>query len=321
MLTHWRAALISRFTTITLPKRIRCGLLAIGLVAIIAAQPRDSARLDIRPAPVPDIQIIDSSQPEFDEYIAMAIPDAADRAVISTVLPYALVLKNSGHRSISWVTVDYSFSAPDGRPAGSTVTRDCRAFSNDQRSDIVAVITPDGWITQAIAGHRVSSLPSSQGFSERLDRIGALSRSRLITASLDSIAYSDGEFRGPDLAGRFTEMNLGAAKDLELTDEIRSLSGQPDEAISALLTRFINEKSAPNGGVTQAKIISMRRSRAQILRMTLESQGRSVFEIAVERLASDARGRTVWRGRTPDPSAPGTRGDGNSIEAGERGEK
>jgi len=268
--------------------------MGLGVFGFAQASPAIT-NLEVRPSPVSDIRIIDPSQPDFATNVREIIPDAAGRDAIAPALPFTIVLRNLGTRKVAWVTVLYTYNSVDGRPGSIVVSWNCNASKGGMGSGIVALITPDGQLTQAVWTRGASSLPSSASYSERVGRMRALSESKTVVVSLDSAVYDNGEFVGADVSGRFSEMNVSANRDLDLVNGVRALEDGPDAAILTFLDRFANEKPAVGASASQGRVITRSVTRAGLLKAVLEGQGRAQMDISLERLAVEAQRQRVWR--------------------------
>jgi hypothetical protein len=255
--------------------------------------------LEVLRSPVPDIQIVDPSQPDFENYVREIVPDAAGREAIAPALPYSITLRNIGVRRITWVTVRYTYTDADGRPGSSVLAWDCRGSAARPSPGIIVLITPDGQFTEAVWTRSASSLPSSGLYSERVGRMEALAKSPKVIASLDSAVYDNGEFVGPDVSGRFSDMKMSAARMLALVNGVRAMADGPDEGILTFLDRFAEEKPGPGMNADQTRAITRIKTRAMLLRDVLDKQGRAFMDVSLGRLALEAQSQLVWRAETP----------------------
>jgi len=220
--------------------RVRWSLVAtlVVLPACLLGQPT----LNVRPSPIPGIDLIGPSQPEFNDIIARLVPGRDSRAALAPVLPYSVLIRNSGIRTVVSYVVCFEFARADGTKGPARIqVRDYRTSSPKLAASVSHLIAPIGGLTQAIANGRFGSVSQNEGYADEMRQFVT------VTAYLDAAVYDDGEFVGPDHNGSFEQLGV-TAEYARIANHLIAMRGESNDAVMAWLKQQESEVSAAEAG-------------------------------------------------------------------------
>ena len=263
----------------------------VGLPIISYGQPR----VDIRPSPIPGIELIGPSHPEFKDIVAGLLPGRNSHADLEPILPYSILVRNSGTRTVVSYIVCFEFTRADGtRGPNRNQVRDYRTSEPKLKGSISHLITPIGGLTQAIAAGGSGSLSENRGYAEEIAQFAK------VTVFLDAAAYDDGEFVGPDLYGHFEVLGV-TAEYARIAKQLMSMRGAPDSAVMEWLNRQESEvsgKAAAGAGpasVGRAMAIQQEVFQIRGLEESLRTGGIGQFGMLVTAMARAGDVPLLWR--------------------------
>jgi hypothetical protein len=268
------------------------------LVAILMALPACSfgqPTVDSRPSPIPGIELIGPSQPEFKDIIATLVPGQSSRANLAPVLPYSVLVRNSGTRTVVSYVVCFEFARADGtKGPDRNQIRDYRTSEPKLAGSVSHLITPIGELTQAVAASRSGSVPPTQGYADDLGQFTT------VTAFLDAALYDDGEFVGPDIHGNFEFLSV-TAEYARIAKQLTSMRGEPDDTVMAWLDQQKRDISGKAGTVTgtasmgHTMAMAEEGVRIRALEDSLRNRETGRFGLLVTAMARAGAVPLVWR--------------------------
>lgn len=281
-----------------LDSALRCSQLRWALVCLILGLPaysRGQATLDVRSSPIPGIELIGRSKPEFNGIIAKLVPGRDSRANLEPVLPYSVLVRNSGTRTVVSYVVCFEFTRADGTKGhGNTQVRDYRTSEPKLASSVSHLVTPIGGLTQAIASSRSGSVPPTQEYANELGQFAT------VTAFLDAALYDDGEFVGPDGYGSFEFLGV-TAEYARIANHLTGMRGEPDDAVMAWLKQQESEVSGRAevgaGAPRTGRVVAMEWEALRIRQLedSLRSGEAGRFGLLVTAMARDGAVPLLWR--------------------------
>jgi hypothetical protein len=239
----------------------------------------------VEPSGVEGVELLGSESrgfPQALELLGQTAPDAALRAA----LRYSAVLINRDERFIALLGVRFDMIGRSGK-ACSVVH-----YADTLRYPEQANIAPGGarlvcaepYYTDRMLGRE----PAPREAAERARmNIENLRFGRNHRASLDCVAFADGEFLGPDSRGAFDRITAERAAELDL---IGALVGTPAGAADP---RALLERESENADALRA-----RRALANRLKTIFDEQG---AEAALEYARNHKLRFPLWRARSATP--------------------
>lgn len=167
--------------------------------------------------------------PEFDSALP-GIVGAAPRDLLKPALPYSVIVENRGARTISFLGVRFDMLAPNRKQY--SVVHYADSLRNPRKSDLrpgtKRFVCAEPEYTALVLRRDVA--PRTRG---RMN-LNNLRRMLDIRASLDCVAFDDGEFTGPDSQGAYERLSHERRVELEFASAVVGFSG-PSAALEKML--------------------------------------------------------------------------------------
>lgn len=168
--------------------------------------------------------------PDCDKFEAALAPllGGAPRDVLAPALPFSVIAVNDSGRAVSLLGVRFDMTGPRGKPY--SVVHYADTLRNPEKSDFLPG-----------TGRFVCAEPSftalvlrGNGALDRCERnnLDNLRRMLSFRATLDSVAWDDGRFEGPDSCGAFER--LRHQREVEADFRAQVMGADPSEAESLL---------------------------------------------------------------------------------------
>ena len=272
----------------------------IGLPAFSLGQPT----VNVRPSPIPGIELIGPSQPEFKETIAKLLPGPNSRAALEPVLPYSVLVHNSATRTVVSYVVCFEFTRADGSKGPNRIhVRDYRTSEPKLAASISHLIAPIGALTQAIATGNFGSVTQNQGYADELGQF------TIVTVYLDAVVYDDGEFVGPDIYGHLEQLGV-TAEYARIAHQLTRMRGEPDDAVMVWLKQQESEALGKIGAVVgpavmgHVTMIELEVTRIRMLEESLLKGDAGRFGSLVNVTAGDGAVPLLWRRKSGKTDSP-----------------
>lgn len=298
-------------------KLVPCALVPI--LSLIIAAPVAGQTFSVVPSLVPGISITGPGSVEYGRAIESQsqLSTAASRELLSSVLPYSVLVSNLSTRTITYYVVRYDYRNSSGVQVNATVRTDRRGSGPtfSPRSNQFAF--PIAGLADAVYGGSVSlSSPNAINAQSRILR--SSSQSPEVVASLDAVVFDDGEFVGPDKSNGFTLLNSVASQMQALLEELRVLNqvsrdlvltrmdevlGRPAVVGGVLILRPNAAPTAvpPSGeqsfrnSISALNLYSTTQMVVNGLRRALAEGGSAAFEAKIRSYQSHPLFTTVWK--------------------------
>jgi hypothetical protein len=185
---------------------------------------------------IPGIVIHGPDSNEFEGSL-VAILGRAPKELLRPALPFSVVVENASDRVVSLLGVRFDMLGP--RAKQYSVVHYADTLRNPAKSDIrpgarrFVCAEPD---YTALVIHR-SSAASTRGQMN----LENLRRMLSIKASVDCVAFSDGEFVGPDSQGAFDRFTREREGELLLVGQVLAMEDEATEYIETLLVQAVQD--------------------------------------------------------------------------------
>ena len=218
--------------------------LASAALALVASFPANSAAaspiISLTNNEINGIEIANGGSIPANE--VSAIRDSAD-----ALLPYTVVVRNTGSLPVTGIDIRYSLNRN-----GKEVSRDFLYLSHGDVASTTSlhiippggqvVITPYHKANEEMLGRGSLSL-SSEDITDLENAVGYLNASDQVTISVDSVIRSDGIMVGPDRCLRFQGFQQRISAYTEFRNELlkRFAAGEADSDIIACLRQLSSQ--------------------------------------------------------------------------------
>ncbi len=155
-------------------------------------------------------------------------------------LDYSVAVINRSHMAIAFLGVRFEMVKRDGKHAIAMQYSD--ALRHPEQSEFVPgmarLISIEHGVTQAVLeGVSIESIPGYQRILMNLDNVRKMSS---VTASIDSVAFTDGSFHGPDKAGSFTRLASERDAEVHFRERVLESGPMPEPEFAELLRLTID---------------------------------------------------------------------------------
>jgi hypothetical protein len=192
--------------------------------------------MKIVPSSVPEIAVHGPDSPAFNDGL-VAILGRAPRQLLQPAIPFSVIVENNSARTIALMGVRFDMVGP--RAKHYSVLHYADTLRNPQKADF-----------RPGAKRFVCAEPAYTALVIR-DDVAADTRGRMnlenlrrmleIRASLDCVAFEDGEFKGPDSQGAFGRFAREREIEAALIAEVIGMESEPVGAIEAVLVRAVQD--------------------------------------------------------------------------------
>jgi hypothetical protein len=243
--------------------------------------------MKVEQSKIPDVELIGPDAPEFHKEVNTLVGSEPEGLLLEA-LSYSVIVRNAASRSIALLGVRFDMLSPTGKPCASVHYSDalrnpgCATFGPATTRFVCA----EHGITSAVLQREAGGLPDSPHYRRLLMNLGNLRKMLSITASLDCIAYEDGEFDGPDRGDAYARIG-------EEREQERAFVAQLDRTPKTRLPSYLND----------AQEKTALKSIARILLTVLNEYGR---EEMLARAQAHHFKIKLWRKASQPAIAPGS---------------
>jgi len=223
--------------------------------------------MKIAPTAIAGVDLIGSGEASFAKSVEQLYGRAPD-AILLPALPFSVVARNRTPRAIALLGVRFDMLNPQGKPYSVV------HYADTLRHPEKAALQP-GASRFVCAEPLYTDLVLRRGAEVNARgpmNLQALRKALQIRASIDCVAWDDGEFAGPDSLGAFARFATERDAELALVAEVLAAR---DEA-SAVIARAID--SAP--ALTRDRALLARRFLAKRLHEVLAEDGIAALQEA-----------------------------------------
>ncbi len=199
--------------------------------------------MKVAPSGVTGVEICGPGSPEFDAGLAeiLLLSGSPPVEALRPALPFSVVLANRSARAVAFLGVRFDMTAPRAKPC--SVIHYADTLRNPEKADFrpgtARFICAEPAYT-ALVG-RGGAVPDTRG---RMN-LENLRRMLQIRASLDCVAFDDGQFAGPDTQGAFARLAQEREVEVGFVAEIVGMGSDSINAIEHLLIRAAEDKDEP----------------------------------------------------------------------------
>jgi hypothetical protein len=184
------------------------------------------APVKVEPSSVPGIELIGPGTPVFDQTLE-ALLTRGPCEVLRPALPYSVIARNRDSRAI--VLLGIRFDMVGKRAKSYSVVHYADTLRYPEKADLIPgaarFVCAEPLYTDLVL--RRSNAIDQRG-RMNLDNLRTVLR---IRASLDCVAFADGQFAGPDSLGGFNRFQLERDAELALIKELQAEEGGKPEAV------------------------------------------------------------------------------------------
>jgi hypothetical protein len=182
--------------------------------------------MSVGPGSVKGVELIGPGAPEFGSALESILGRAPDRALVPA-LPYSVIAQNSDTRAIALLGIRFDMVGPKLKPF--SVVHYADKLRQPEKADLMP-----GGRRFVCAEPRYTDMVLRR--EHEVDQRGRMNLENLrtvvhIEASLDCVAFDDGQFAGPDSLGAFERFERERDAEIRFLAEI----SKPDCAIGELL--------------------------------------------------------------------------------------
>jgi hypothetical protein len=199
----------------------------------------------VAPSGIIGVEICGPGSPEFDAGLAdiLLLSGSPPMEVLRPALPFSVVLANRSARAVAFLGVRFDMTAPRAKPCSVIHYADTlrNPEKADFRSGTARFICAEPAYTALVArgnAARGSAAPDTRG---RMN-LENLRRMLQIRASLDCVAFDDGQFAGPDTQGAFARLAQEREAEMAFVAEIVRMGPESIKAIEELLICAAEDK-------------------------------------------------------------------------------
>ncbi len=192
--------------------------------------------MKVVPSTIAGILIHGPDSPEFSASLA-SILGRAPKDLLRPALPYSVIVENASDRTVSLLGVRFDLLGPKGKQY--SVVHYADTLRNPSKSDIKPgsrrfVCAEPDYTALVIHGGVVANTRGQMNLDNLRKMLGA-------KASVDCVAFSDGEFIGPDSQGAFDRFARERESELALVGQVLEMESGPLDKIEALLVEAVQD--------------------------------------------------------------------------------
>ena len=185
---------------------------------------------------VPGVRMFGPDAPEF-EPLLVRILGRAPRELLRPALPFSVIVENVAERAISLLGVRFDMTGAKARQ--SSVVHYADTLRNPEKSDLKPgttrfICAEPAYTSLVLRGEVVANTRGRMN-------LDTLRRMMQIRATLDCVAFDDGQFHGPDTQGALERITGERAAELALLAEVIRLEDGPLAAVETLLFEAVQD--------------------------------------------------------------------------------
>lgn len=219
------------------------------------------------------MSFIGHGDPNFTAALLHAIP-SANQSDLTPVLPFDAVVTNTGTRVIVYVAVYFEYTDPATgkvRSSSQAIDRTTARQSEWIKPGEALFFAPTNW-------HPLTARVPDPEMESAVETSMQKYAGNSLTASLDAVAFDDGEFDGPDVDNHYLQLTAAWTARQDLFRELQPMSGSSDADVLARLEAIKREPPAQSPSTVEAAQLELvrlnaRRSTAAQLSSRLRTTG------------------------------------------------
>jgi hypothetical protein len=185
---------------------------------------------------VAGVQMFGPDAPEF-EPLLVKILGRAPRELLRPALPFSVIVENLADRAISLLGVRFDMTGPKARQY--SVVHYADTLRNPEKADLKPgttrfICAEPAYTSLVLRGEVVANTRGRMNLDN-------LRRMLQIRATLDCVAFYDGQFHGPDSQGAFERITGERGAELALLAEVMRLETGPLATLEALLFEAVQD--------------------------------------------------------------------------------
>jgi hypothetical protein len=219
-----------------------------------------AASIVFTPTTIPGVSFVGYGDPNFPAALLKAMP-SANHSDLAPVLPFGAVVTNTGTKVIAYVAVRFDYTDPatgKARSSSQAINRTTAHQSEWIKPGEALFFAPTNWHPLTA---RVPDPEAESAVATSMQRYAGDS----LTASLDAVAFDDGEFDGPDVGNHYGEMTVAWTARQDLFRELQLMSGSSDADILARLEAIKREPPSQSPSTVEAALLEGVRTRTRQL--------------------------------------------------------
>ena len=190
--------------------------------------------MQVEPSSVADVELIGPGTAQFDEAIELLAGREPDD-ILKPALPYSVIARNNHSRPLALLGVRFDMVGRKAKPYSVI------HYADTLRYPEKANLAP-GAMRFVCAEPRYTDMVLRR--ENEIDRRGPMNLKNLrtvlrIKASLDCVAFDDGQFAGPDSLGAFDRFQSEREAEIALLEEVLEGLVKPSCGIQALLEQAL----------------------------------------------------------------------------------
>ena len=192
--------------------------------------------MKVAPSAIHGIVIHGPDSPGFEDALPSLL-GRAPRELLNPALPYSVVVENASDRLVSLLGVRFDMLGPKAKQI--SVVHYADTLRNPSKADMCPgtkrfVCAEPAYTALVIRGEVAANTRGRMNLDN-------LRRMLSIRASIDCIAFDDGEFQGPDTHGSFARFALERESELELVRIILAMEGERVDRIEQELVAAVQD--------------------------------------------------------------------------------
>jgi hypothetical protein len=226
---------------------------------------------------VAGIDMISGSSPEFTQNLTDHVgPEAV--SVLQPIQPYLVMVRNGGSDRITGLTIRWNLTDNRGQTISNTGLFEMVGTAAEPGE--MVLMAPVSGLSMLM--RRAKERPRLQNTEKLVEvitiKLQHYGKATAVSISLDSVIFDDNTIVGPDVAGKFGEINSERATKRQLATEL--LKKSPAER-SAYLAAITDDSSEP--AATAEDVSSQRKRIAYMLQSMIEaSASEEIFRASID---------------------------------------
>ncbi len=205
--------------------------------------------MKVVPSAVPEVALHGPDSPAFNDGLA-AMPERT-RELLRPAIPFSIIVENNSARTISLLGVLFGMVGP--RAKKYSVVHYADTLRNPQQADFRPgtrrfVCAEPAYTALAIR----SGVTANARDRMNLDNLRKMLQLR---ASLDCVAFDDGQFSGPDSRGAFARLAREREVEGALLAEVLAMETEPVSAIEAVLAQAVQDTNERGRRMVARKLL------------------------------------------------------------------
>lgn len=188
------------------------------------------------PSSVDGILLHGPDTPSFEEAL-VALLGRAPRELLRPALPYSVIVENRAEQTVAFLGVRFDMVSP--RAKQYSVVHYADALRNPDKAELkpgaIRFVCAEPEYTSLVLRGEVAVHTRGRMNLENLRKM------LQVKASVDCIAFADGQFAGPDSQKAFDRLTADRVTEEALMGEMEILSKAPESAVEAMLFHAVQD--------------------------------------------------------------------------------